>query len=136
MMVAQPTYAIPCRVEVLHDADSLVVTLLCPRGVRVEHVRVRAYGWDAWEVDRTRRTVHPLDVELALGRRARDAFADLLKVGTLWVEDAKLVVAHVKEDPYGRWLAVLWVRMKDGSWIDVGEWAEENGHLREPRHAG
>ncbi len=129
-----PHFAVPFIVEQLHDADSPVVTLACARGLRVEHVHIRAYGYDAFEVDHTRRTVNVTEIEIQRGVQARDALADLLKHGQLFAEDAHLSVGKVKDDPYGRWLAVLWVRTNEGEWINLEQWAEDNHHIREPRH--
>lgn len=132
-----PQFAVPCEVVSVHDADTCVVNIglrLGPTAFKAEHVTVRAWGYDAKEITRTRQTVNITDVELAGGKLARDGFVELLKRGRLFAEDAKL--AGLKTKPvYGRWDAVLWLLPDDGSpWIYLPLYAERSGWLREPRH--
>ena len=125
-----PTCPLPVTVEQVHDGDTLAGTIHLPYGVDLARRTIRAAGYDAWEVTKTRQTVDVTDQEIVRGKQARDDFAALVRLGQLYVEDSGL------RDPYGRTSAVLWVKAADGSWIFVAAWMEEHGHLRAKRQAG
>jgi endonuclease YncB( thermonuclease family) len=119
-----PTSAIRCTLELMHDGDTIVVTLHLPFGIDLPHRTIRAYGYDAWEIDRTRQTVHVTEAEIAQGKLARDDLFTLLEASELWAEDSGA------SDPYGRTSATLWARQRDRSWINIADWMKARGHVR------
>lgn len=121
-----PTQAIRATLLELHDGDTARVDILLPFGVTLPNRPIRAYGYDAWEVTRTRQTVSVTADEIAKGKAARDDLLTLMQSGELWVEDSG------ERDPYGRVSAWLWVR-QNGRWVFVPGWMERRGHLRTPR---
>jgi endonuclease YncB( thermonuclease family) len=124
LWAAGPVCPVRATVEELHDADSPKVTIHLPFGVDLPHRDLRAVGYDAWEVSRTRRTVVVTTAEITKGKQARDELAKLIAGGTLYVEETR------QSDPYGRTNAVMWVRRADGTWVDVAAWMLKNGHTR------
>jgi endonuclease YncB( thermonuclease family) len=126
LLSAAPECPIPATLDKpLHDADTIVATIHLPFSVDLPSRTIRAAGYDAWEVTRTRRTVDVTAAEIAKGKIARDDFTALIASGSLFVESTK------QTDPYGRTNAYLWVR-KDGEWIDVADWMKSRGHCRTP----
>jgi endonuclease YncB( thermonuclease family) len=123
----------PVLDAVIHDGDTItrgVIDLGWGRKLHIgpheEAPGIRAFGYDAWEVTRTRQTVTVTDAEIKKGLAARDDLVELLKSGSLWAEDSG------QRDPYGRISAVLWVKQGD-NWIFLAGWMEARGHLRTPR---
>ena len=110
--------------EPLHDGDTLIITIHLPFSIDLPSRSVRAWGYDAWEVSRVRRTVIISDEEIEKGLIARDALSKLLGTFGLWVEETDL------RDPYGRTSCRLWSKFDDGEWLDVASWMKANGHTR------
>jgi endonuclease YncB( thermonuclease family) len=130
-----PLFAVPCDVVSVHDGDTLHVNVHLGFGVDLPDRTIRAFGFDAWEVTKTRHSAatesQPItDEEIAKGKAARDELAELLKQGQLFIEDSG------ERDPYGRTSAVLWVRMPNRGWLFVAAWMESHNHLRVPRNSG
>jgi endonuclease YncB( thermonuclease family) len=124
-----PVSALKCTVLAVHDADTIAAVIECPLlKVKSQTVMIRAFGYDAWEVNRVRQTVVVTDEEIAKGKAARDELIALLQTAELWAEDSG------SPDPYGRTSAVLWVK-QTGGWIFLAKYADEHGWLRTPRHA-
>lgn len=119
---AEPSAPIPASVQRVYDGDTITVTIHLPFSVDLPNRTVRAYGYDAWEIKKGRRTVRVSAEELAKGRKAQVELEKLLKNG-VWLEDSG------EKDPYGRVSARLWAKI-DQKWIDVAAWAVENGHTR------
>ena len=125
--LAQPqTCAVPLANVVIHDGDSLRADLNLSFGLTIRDKPIRAAGFDAPEINRTRRTVNVTPLEIERGKLAKAALEELFAQGTPFAEDAQ------KQDPYGRVLAYLWVRTKDGRWIDVAAEMRRKAHTREP----
>jgi endonuclease YncB( thermonuclease family) len=131
-----PTCAKPVRVDLLHDGDTITrgsIDLGWGRRLSIgpgqEAAGIRAFGYDAWEITKTRRTVDVTPEEIAKGIAARDDLAALLKTGWLYAEDSG------GRDPYGRLSAVLWVK-QGGQWIYLAKWMDDRGHLRASRATG
>lgn len=123
-----PASALKCDVIDVHDGDTVKVTIHCPLlGIDAPNVSIRAYGYDAYEITRTRQTVTVTDAEIVKGKAARDDLAQLIAGGELWLEDSG------QRDPYGRTSAWLWVKLGDGSWVFVPKYMDDHGHLRTPR---
>jgi hypothetical protein len=125
---AAPVSARPVKVLEVHDGDSLKGEIDLGYGFRFTPAGgIRAFGYDCWEVTKTRQTVGEIsDVEVLKGKLARDEFADLCKAGQLYAEDSG------EHDPYGRASAILWVKAANGEWIYVARWMDHRGHLRVP----
>lgn len=140
----------PIRASVLyvHDADTINVDIHLPFKIDLPNRTIRAFGYDAWEVTKTRQTVKVTDAEIKKGLKARDELMALLKTGTLHVEDMtaiqigwpQLERMNIHADPYGRMLCALWLQVMsypDGkptvTWIYLPKWMEDRGHLRTPR---
>lgn len=119
----QPQQAVPCQVINVHDGDTLTVDLILPFGITLRERSIRAYGYDAWEISRNRRTVKITANELVRGKLAKTALEQLIAEGKLFAEDSG------ERDPYGRTSARLWIQ-KDQDWINVATWMQEHGHCR------
>lgn len=137
-----PRQAIYCKVLYVHDGDTISADLELPFRVTLPNRQLRAFGYDAWEITRTRQTVKVTDEEITKGHKAREALQELLSTGILYVEDAT-AIQRVKPDPYGRMLTQWWVQQvsyPDGkptvTWIDVAKWMKEHGHCRTPDSEG
>lgn len=125
LLSANPQAPVRATVESIHDGDTLRLTIHLPFGVDLPAREVRAAGYDAWEIDRRRRTVKVTDAEIAKGKEAREYLSQLLAVGGCWVEDTG------QRDPYGRLSVSLWGRNKNGGdWIDVAEEMRDAGYDR------
>ena len=133
---AQPWQAVYCKVLYVHDGDTISADLSLPFRIELTNRQLRAFGYDAWEVSKTRRTVTVTDEEIAKGYKARDALRELLKTGQLYIEDVT-AIQMVKPDPYGRMLTRWWIQQISNrdeiasvEWIDVAKWMHEHGHCR------
>jgi endonuclease YncB( thermonuclease family) len=130
-----PTSAKWVKVIALHDGDTITEAVIDLGWGRKLHVGpheeapgIRAFGYDAWEVTKTRQTVGAItDAEIAKGKAARDDLFELLKSASLYAEDSG------QRDPYGRISAIPWARNSDGKWIYLAGWMDQQGHLRTPR---
>jgi endonuclease YncB( thermonuclease family) len=121
-----PVSAVPVEVISIHDADTLRVNVLLPFGITLRDKSIRAFGYDAWEVSRTRQTVKVTENEIVKGKAARAALAKLIETGTLYVVDSTAA------DPYGRTSAWLYVRRKDdGRFVSVAAYMKNAGHCRQ-----
>ena len=110
----------------LHDADTISdCNISLGFGVALQHQSIRLAGFDAWEINRTRRTVEVTDEEIALGKEARDALKALLLEG-----EAYIVPENERRDAYGRLLGSLWI-WKDNRWLEVAAWAKARGYTRD-----
>lgn len=90
-------YVYKATVDRVIDGDTVDLTL--DLGLRIYHrLRVRLYGIDTPELNATDPAVRERAV------RAKDALANILARGPLYVETIK-----DRLDKYGRWLAVLHV---------------------------
>lgn len=128
-----PVAAKPVNVELLHDGDTITrgsIDLGWGRSLTIgpdgESPGIRAFGYDAWEVTRGRRTVEVTEAEITKGLKARDELSGLIQSGQLYAEDPG------ERDPYGRVSAILWVKQGQ-RWIYLAGWMEQQGHLRTPR---
>lgn len=119
-----PTYA-RCVISRWHDADTFYGTLYFGFGVSYTPAKgIRAYGYDAWEINKIRRTVKVEEAEILRGEEALSAIKELVSSGSLFVQDTG------KEDPYGRASCTLWLYKPDKTWINVAQWMVEHGHDR------
>ena len=128
-----PTAFEVARVRI-HDADTISGDVLLPWGVALTGRSVRAAGFDAWEVDRTRKTAPfnaytdaQWNAETERGIKARDELRKLANGGSVYVE----WVRGAENSVYGRLEGAIWVRTSDGRIVDVKRWAERNGHVRQ-----
>lgn len=121
---AAPQIPLRATVESIHDGDTLRVTIHLPFGIDLPGRDVRAFGYDAWEIDRRRRTVNVTDAELAKGAEAKKIFAALLVRGGCWLDDSG------ERDPYGRISARIWTKGENGEWIDVADAMRDSGMTR------
>ena len=123
----------------VHDGDTINVDINLPFRVTLPNRMIRAYGYDAWEITRTRQTVKVTEAEIAKGHKARNEFMALLETGSLYLEDMSALY-KTPTDPYGRTSARLWVQVMSYpddkptvTWVLVEKWMEDHGHLRTKR---
>ena len=127
-----PTAFQVARVRI-HDADTISGDVLLPWGVALTGRSIRAAGFDAWEVDRTRKTGEfgsfsdsQWNAETERGIKARDELKKLAEGGVFYVEWDQ----SSENSVYGRLEGSLWVRTSGGKIVNVKQWAEQNGHVR------
>ena len=118
-----PTSPVRATLLELHDGDTAKVDIHLPFDVDLPKRSVRAFGYDAWEITKTRQTVQVTDAEIIKGKKARNELLTLIESGELYLEDSG------KRDPYGRASAWLWVKRPAG-WVNVAQWMTEKGHVR------
>lgn len=119
-----PRAMVPCRVNSIHDGDTINVDVLFPWDVSLIDQSVRMQGFDAWEIARTRQTVKVTAAEIERGKAAKAALATLLETA-----DGVYLSPADKRDPYGRLPAYVSVWF-DGQLIDVAEFMRSRGHVR------
>ncbi len=138
LLAADPSPKLPANAcEVvrvrIHDADTINGDVLLPFGVvALVNQSIRASGWDAWEVTRTRKTgafetftESQWLEETAKGEKARDELRTLANGGRFYV------VPSIKgTSVYGRLEADFWVVTSSGKVVDVKQWAKQHGHER------
>ena len=125
--IAQPqTCAVPLADVRVHDGDTIHASLTLPFGLTIRDKTIRAADYDAYELSRARRTVNVTGVEIERGKRAKAALEELFAQGTPYATDTG------KQDVYGRLLAVLWVKTREGRWVDVAAEMRRQAHTREP----
>ena len=123
-----PTFAKPVKILSVHDGDTFHATVDLGYGLAyTPKGGIRAARFDAWEVNKVRRTVAVTDAEIVKGQAARDDLAALFAANEVFIED------DGKTDPHGRLSAVIWVRQPQGTWVYVAAWMEAKGHLRTAR---
>lgn len=116
----------PVQIKSIHDADTLRGDIILPWGVTLRDRDIRT-DYDAWEIDRTRRTVKVTPQEILRGKAARQALVDLAAGGTLYVSPTSQEFGE-----YNRLSASLWVQSRNlpATLLDVKEFMRANGHLR------
>lgn len=138
LLAADPSPKLPANAcEVIrvriHDADTISGDVLLPFGVTaLVNQSIRAAGWDAWEVSRTRQT-EPFRSftadqwlrEIERGEKARDELRTMANGGRFYV-----VPSVTGKSVYGRLEADFWVVTSGGKVVDVKQWAKKNGHER------
>ena len=125
--LAQPqTCAVPLADVRIHDGDTIHASLDLPFGLTIRDKTIRAADYDAYELSRARRTVNVTGVEIERGKRAKAALEELFAQGTPYATDTG------KQDVYGRLLAVLWVKTREGRWVEVAAEMRRQAHTREP----
>lgn len=126
-----PTQAVQATVVSVHDADTLRAIVHLPFGDDIRSRPWRAYGYDAWEVDYTRKNSNPpiTPDEILKGKQARAELLALLTSGQLYFEDPG------QGQTYDRVVSTWWLRNPDGSWVYIAKYAEDHGWLRTPRTA-
>lgn len=107
------------QIEKVHDGDTFTCTIDLGFDVSINKQIIRIKNFDAWEIDRTRRTIIITDEELVKGKLAREALVDLfLHAKRIYVEDGKRGV-------YGRMELRVFV---DGN--EVAQVMKDAGHDR------
>ena len=114
---------------VAHDADTVRCDILFPWHVTLAGVSVRAHGFDAWEVTRTRQTVSISPAEIAKGKQALAEFNALLAHGRLELSPLEY---DGSDSVYGRLEAKWRIVADDGSIVDLAEYAKAHGWVRKP----
>lgn len=127
LMGAEPVQYIPLSGITVKDGDTITANVNFPWGVTLRDQPIRCLGYDAWESSRRRQSVRITDAELANGEQASAALSGLLSSSRVYGTPGKR-----ERDNYGRLLVRLTVVDKDGKQIDVAEWMERNGHVRQP----
>jgi micrococcal nuclease len=99
-----------------YDGDTITVDIDMGLGVWVKKQKLRVYGIDTPELRGDEKTA---------GLAARDALLDLLR-------DRELVIETIKDatEKYGRWLARIWIKQDDGTWLNAGDELVKTGHAR------
>lgn len=129
----------PLIVHDIHDGDTLTATIALGFGIQLVKVNIRAWGYDAWEITKTRRTVKVTPEEIRKGAFARDALKLLWSNAGLWAEETGI------RDPYGRVSCKLWSKwvnskavgkeknedeQTSSEWLSVADWMKSMGHVR------
>lgn len=120
----------------VHDGDTLTgATVELDFGAALVRQSIRFHDFDAWEITAQRQTVDVTDEEKAKGRAARDALAELLAGGEVWIRPTGNGFSV-----YGRLEAEVWLvpkgsavsgqRSAGGKPLDVGTWMKARGHAR------
>lgn len=120
---AGPTSAVECVNVRLHDGDTVHADIVLPFGVTLRDRSIRAFGYDAPEINRVRQTVEVSDDEIGRGKEAKAALEKLIEGGKLFIEDSQA------SDPYGRISARLWV-LRGTDWIEVSRWMRDRKYTR------
>ncbi len=139
LLAADPSPKLPpTAFEVLrpqiHDVDTVRGDVALPWGVGLFNRSIRASGFDGWEVDKTRSKVEPFKsfterqwkAETERGVKSRDELRRLADGGRIFVEWQP----KNEYSAYGRIEGPLWVVTRDGSVVEVRQWAKKNGHER------
>lgn len=129
-----PAYSFEILNVRIHDADTVIGDVCLPWSITLRNQTIRAAGYDAWEVTRTRKTgdfAHFSDreweIEIAKGMTARDAFRHLYEGGRMFIEwDQKS-----EKSVYGRIEGQLWVRLPNGELVNIEDWARSSKFVRD-----
>ncbi len=129
-----PAYSFEIVNVRIHDADTVIGDVCLPWSITLRNQTIRAAGYDAWEVTRTRKTgdfAHFTDreweIEIAKGTTARDALRHLYEGGRMFIEwDQKS-----EKSVYGRIEGQLWVRLPKGELVNIEEWARSSKFVRD-----
>jgi hypothetical protein len=143
-----PTSAFPVTLSVrsVHDADTFTnVTIHLPLNINLHDCDIRAYGYDACEVNRVRNSSAtdqwPItDDEIKRGLQARDDLISMLLLpgkqgyveNRLYMEDARMYGA--KRDPYGRISGYMWIHLENNTWINLANYMNAKSFTRERFH--
>jgi len=137
---AQPAKWRVCdaRLVRLIDGDTLVVDLHLGGDVVLKGQRIRALGYDAWEVSKRRRTVTVTDAEIVKGKAAGEALDELIRSAEGFTLKTRILRdGSTARDPFGRILAELHLEVRDDRGqleaIDVALWMRRHGHCRPDR---
>jgi endonuclease YncB( thermonuclease family) len=83
-------------VEKVHDGDTITATINLGFDVQLAHKEIRIEGFDAFEINKVRRTVKVTDEEIAKGKLAKTDLEELLK------QAKRVYVLDGKQGAYGR----------------------------------
>ena len=128
-LTAPPPHALRVEVARWHDADTPKgCKIYLPLGVILDEPDgLRAINYDSWEVG-SRPGIAVSENERARGKAA---LAELVRDHDEL--DLRFVPSNLGRDKYGRPLGEFWLkRTADGEWVELGEWARANGHVRKP----
>lgn len=115
---------VPATVTKVHDGDTLRATIHLPYDVDLPNRSIRAQDYDAWEINRVRKTVVITDEELRKGKQAKAELERLLSLGRLHLEPIRGA-----DGAYNREAARWWIYTGDG-WINVAQHMVTHGHQR------
>jgi len=125
----------PVIVRSVYDGDTFTLDIDLDFGFWLKGETVRAMGYDAWEVTRTRKTVGEItDQEIAKGKEARTYVENLFRNAKVVTCESSVIInqdfdgttlARRYRDPYGRLL--LFIRV-DGKLL--AKLMEERGYVR------
>lgn len=121
---AEMTNLLPATVIKVHDGDTLRATIHLPYDVDLPNRSIRAQDFDAWEINRVRKTVKITDEELRRGKLAKAELERLLSLGRLYLQPVKGA-----DGAYNRETARWWIDTSDG-WLDVAKHMIDHGHHR------
>ncbi len=107
------------QVDRVHDGDTFVCTIKMDFDIQLTRQTIRIKNFDAWEIDRTRKTVVITEEELHKGELAREALLDL------FAKAKKITVHSGKRGAYGRMELAVFVDDKE-----VAELMKATGHDR------
>lgn len=130
VLAEPPPNALRVEVARWYDADT-------PKGCKVylplgvildEPDGLRAINYDSWEVGNRPGAAVSQD-ERTKGKAALDQLVQEHEE-----HDLRFVPSKLGRDKYGRPLGEFWLkRTVDGEWIELGQWARANGHVRTPQ---
>ncbi len=115
--------------EEIHDADTLRGDVYLPFGVVLHNEGIRL-PYDSWEVDRTRTALELTEeewlIEIPKGKKARDEFKAFAADHQIFI----IPNGRRSRDKYGRLLADVLFKDKQGRWHDPSTKANECGWIR------
>ena len=126
LSAAEPVDKVRAEVLSVSDGDTVTLNIHLPWNLTIRGEAIRALGYDAWETSRRRQSRMVTDAELEKGKAAKAALVTLLATGELFI----VPEGEGERDPYGRILARLHVRQRDGKWVDVADFMKRRGHDR------
>lgn len=126
-VTVQPPNLLRCDDIRVIDADTVEADIHLPYSVVLNDQSIRALDFDAWEASKRRstETVKVTDEEVAMGKKAKDELIALCADAELFVDPR-----DGKRDSRGRPLGALWLKFRDGEWLSLAQWANDNGHVR------
>jgi endonuclease YncB( thermonuclease family) len=113
LIIAALAQDYPIVVEKVHDGDTITATIQLGFDIELKHQEIRIKDFDAYEINKVRRTVKVTDEEIVKGKLAQADLEALLK------QARKVYVTEGKRGAYGRLELSLFINDKYGDDQDV-----------------
>src|SRR5690349_517978 len=104
-----PPQNYPIHILTIHDGDTLTCDIDLGFGFTYAHQTCRLFGFDAWEINRVRRTKHVSDAEIVKGKAARAFLVGMVTTGHY----VTISPQQPMRDVYGRLLVSMTIDGKD-----------------------